>query len=70
MASGIAKAVALPRRLSLGRQCQSLHIPSRGAKKGRRSDARVSNELATTFEAEVTLLSICGNARFHFNILG
>jgi hypothetical protein len=58
VASEIAKIMAVPSRLSLGCQRQSLHLPCPRAEKSRRPDARVSNELATIIEAEASRLSI------------
>ena len=54
MARAIAKVMAVPRRLPLGRQRQGLYFPRSRAKEGRRTDARVSNELATTRETAAT----------------
>jgi hypothetical protein len=71
MARAIAKIMAVSRRLPLGCQRQSLYLPRPRPKKSRWADARVSNELATTFEAEATLLNICDStARFNVALLG
>jgi hypothetical protein len=71
MAREIAKIVAVPRRLPLGCQRQSLHFPGRRAKERRWPDVGVSNKLAPTSEAAATRLSIYGNnARFYVAILG
>src|SRR5580704_11469641 len=59
MARGIAKIVAVPRRLSLGCQRQSLHFSRRRAKKGRRADAGVSNQFTANSQAQ----AVCFNVR-------
>ena len=58
MARAIAKTMALPRRLPLGRQRQSLHRPRRRAKEGQRADAGVSIEITAAPEAEGHRLDI------------
>ena len=60
MARSIAKTMAVPCRLPLGCQCQSLYFPVPRAKEGQGPDGGVSVEFATTIEAEATLLSIYG----------
>jgi len=64
MAREITKTLALSRRLSLGRQCQSLHFPRRRAKESRWADAGVPNEIATASQTEGDRLVICALTEF------
>src|SRR5467141_2847751 len=66
MARAIAKTMAVPRRLSLGCQRQSLYFPRPRAKKGRWANARISNELPAASQGRAARLSIADHtARFH-----
>src|SRR5713101_2100918 len=58
MARAISKIMAVPRRLPLGCQRQSLYLPRSRAKKGRWADAGVSNEPTTVSQAECDCLDI------------
>jgi hypothetical protein len=63
MARALAKTMALPRRLSLGRQRQGLHLPRRRAKEGRWPNAGVSNEITTASPAKGHSLDISALAK-------
>jgi len=63
MARARAKAVALSRRLPLGRQRKGLHFPRRRAKEGQRPNARVSNEITTASQAKGHCLDISALAK-------
>ena len=69
MARALAKAMALPRRLPLGWQRQSLHFPRTRAKKGQRADAGVSNKITTAPQAEGHCLDISALAKFQIAAL-
>ena len=63
MARALAKAMALPRRLPLGCQRQSLHLPRRSAEEGQRPNAGVSNKITTAPQAEGHRLGISALAK-------
>lgn len=66
MARTIAKTMAVPCRLSLGCQRQSLYLPRPRAKKGRWADAGVSIGLTTPFRGEAARPNITNRAaKFH-----
>ena len=58
MARAIAETMAVPRRLSLGCQRQSLYFPRPRAKEGRWADAGVSKGLSAGYQGEAASLNI------------